>query len=257
MTTRSITYLISLNKGLNSPMKLNKTILGILSAATLTALASTGAMAQQATFASATGTGPIPAQSTVFTYTGGPNGQFTTTPGALFASASFPASDTSILSFTGFGTSGTATGTGTLADPFKQGLGGGTFSLKSTSGADLLDGNFGGGNLLTAFDSSSSTASITDSVNGVTYTGGSYFANSGLLNPGAFSISMTSVAPTPTITNGYLSAFKAGGTTTFSATVPQPAAVPEAGTIVPFAIGSLGLLALIVRKNRRASGVIA
>ena len=257
MTTRSTTYTHSLNKGLNSPMKLNKTILGLLGAAGLTTMAAAGAMAQQATFASATGTGPIAAQSTVFTYTGGPNGQFTTSPGALFASASFPASDTAILSFTGFSTSGTATGTGTLADPFKQGLGGGTFSLKSTSGADLLDGTFGGGNLLSAISASSSTASITDSVNGVTYTGGSYFADSGLLNPGAFSISMTSVAPAPAVTNGYLNGFTAGGTSTFSATLPQPAAVPEAGTIIPFAIGGLCLLALIVRKNRRASGLAA
>ena len=257
MTTRSITYLFSFNKGLNSPMKLNKTILGMAGAAGLTALAATGAMAQQATFASATGTGPIAAQSTVFTYTGGPNGQFTTSPGALFASASFPASDTAILTFTGFSTSGTATGTGTLADPFKQGLGGGTFSLKSTSGADLLDGTFSGGNLLSAITSSSSTASITDSVNGVTYTGGSYFANSGLLNPGAFSISMTSVAPAPSVTNGYLNGFTAGGTSTFSATLPQATAVPEPASVVPFLLGGLGLMALIVRKNRRASSVTA
>jgi len=237
-------------------MKLNKTILGMIGAAGLTAMAATGAMAQQATFASATGTGPIAAQSTVFTYTGGASGQFTTTPGALFASASFPASDTAILSFMGFSASAPATGTGTLQYPFQQALGGGSFTLKSVGGADLLDGTFTGGNLLSAISSSSSTASITDSVNGVTYTSGSYFTNSGLLNPGAFSISMTSVAPAPTITNGYLDGFKAGGTSTFSATTP-PAAVPEASTVVPFALGGLGLLALIVRKNRRASSVTA
>ena len=238
-------------------MKFNQTLLGFLGAAGFSAMAATGAMAQQATFASATGTGPISSQSTVFTYTGGANGVFRTTGGALFNAASFPNANTATLTFTGFGASAMATGTGTIADPFQQILGGGTFSLKdSTTGADLLDGSFTGGNLLSAIANSSSTASITETANGVTYTGGSYFADSGLFNPGAFSISMTSVAPAPTITDGYLDAFQAGGTSTFSATTTPPE-VPEASTGVTFVLGGLGLLALVVRKNRRSSGVIA
>ena len=254
MKLNSITS-FKLNKG-HSQM-INKTLLGFLGAAGFSAMAATGAMAQQATFASATGTGPIANQSTVFTYSGGANGVFRTTGGALFNASSFPNANTATLTFTGFGASGMATGNGSISDPFKQILSGGTFSLKdSTSGADLLDGTFSGGNLLSAIANSSSTASITETANGVTYTGGSYFADSGLFNPGAFSISMTSVAPAPTITNGYLDAFQAGGTSTFSAST-TPAAVPEAGTIVPFAIGGFGLLALVVRKNRRASSVTA
>ncbi len=45
--------------------------------------------------------------------------------------------------------------------------------------------------------------------------------------------------------------------TSYVAPTATPAAVPEASTIVPFALGGLGLLALIVRKNRRASSVTA
>lgn len=236
---------------------INKTVLGILGAAGITAMVASGASAQQATFASATGSGSISAQSTVFTYSGGPNGVFRTSPGALFTGLSGGGVNTAVMTFTGFQASQMATGTGSINDPFQQILGGGTFNLKdSTTGADLLDGSFTGGNLLSAIATSSSTASITETANGVTYTGGSYFLNSGLANPGAFSVSMTSVAPSPTITNGYLDAFTAGGTSTFSAS-RQPTTVPEPATVVPFLLGGLGLMALIVRKNRRASGVTA
>lgn len=252
----STTSLSFLNKG--HTQMINKTVLGILGAAGIVAMAATGASAQQQTFASATGTGPISAQSTVFTYSGGPNGVFRTSPGALFSASSFPAANTAIMTFTGFQASQMATGTGTINDPFQQILGGGTFMLTdSTTGADLLDGSFTGGNLLSAIATSSSTASITETANGVTYTGGSYFLNSGLANPGAFSVSMTSVAPSPTITNGYLNAFTAGGTSTFSASLQPAAVVPEPATVVPFLLGGLGLMALIVRKNRKASGVTA
>ena len=244
-------------------MKLNKSTAGMIAAAGLTVIAATGAMAQSAapapaqlTFASATGTGSPAAQSVVFTYTGGANGQFITTPGALFSTTSYPSSDPSAtLSFTGFSASAPVTGAGVAGDPYEQALGGGTFSLVGSNGADLLDGTFTGGNLLSVI-STGSTASITNSVNGVTYTGGSDFISSGLYNPGSFSISMTSVSPAPTVTNGYLDAFKAGGTSTFSAsTVPPagPPAVPEPATVVPFLLGGLGLLALAVRKTRRSS----
>ena len=253
MKINSITSFNLLNKGQNTHMKLNKTALGILGAAGILAMAATGAVAQQVTFASASGFGGN--TSTVFTYTGGQFGQFTTTSSATFLASSGSNVDPgAILTFQGFQADAQVTGTGTQNDPFKQALSGGSFSLKSGT-TDLLDGTFTSGNLLSAF-SSGSTASITNSVNGVTYTGGSYFAQSGLFNPGSFSVSMTSVAPAPTITNGYLDAFTAGGTSTFSAS-SAPAAVPEASTSVTFILGGLGLLALIVRKNRRASGAAA
>lgn len=231
-------------------MKLNKITHVVTAAAGLAVIAATGASAQQLTFASATGTGNPAAQSVVFTYTGGANGQFKTTPGALFSTTSYPFSDpTTTLAFTGFSASAPVLGTGTTSSPYQQPLSGGTFTLTGSGGADLLDGTFTDGNLLSVI-SSGTTASITNSVNGVTYTGGSYFNSSGLFNPGSFSISMTSVAPAPTVVNGYLSAFQAGGTSTFSASKTL-APVPEPATTVPFVLGGLGLLALAVRKSRR------
>ena len=230
-------------------MKLNSTL---LATAGLLAISASAAMAQQLTFASATGTGSPTAQSVVFTYTGGAGGQFITSPNALFTSTSFPFSDAAgQLTFTGFNATALATGAGTAADPFKQALGGGKFKLTGSGGADLLDGTFTGGNLLSAI-ATSTTASTTNTVNGVTYTGGNYFTASGLANPGSFSVSMTSVSPAPTVTGGYLDKFTAGGTSTFSASTPS--AVPEPATTVPFVLGGLGLLTLIVRKTRRASG---
>ena len=232
-------------------MKLNKMTAGMVAAAGLALMAATGASAQQLTFASATGTGNPAAQSVVFTYTGGANGQFTTTPGALFSTTSYPFSDSAAtLAFTGFNATAPVMGAGSASNPYQQPLGGGTFTLTGSNGADLLDGKFTGGNLLSVI-SSGTTASITNSVNGVTYTGGSYFNSSGLFNPGSFSISMTSVAPAPTVVDGYLSAFQAGGTSTFSASKTL-APVPELSTTVPFMMGGLGLLVLAVRKSRRS-----
>ena len=252
MKTNKTTSFNLLNKGQKTHMKLNKTALGIVGAAAITAMAATGASAQQQTFASASGFGGD--TSTVFTYTGGQFGQFTTTAGATFlASSGSNVNANTIMTFSGFQASAPVTGTGSSSDPYKQVLGGGTFSLKSGT-LDLLDGSFTGGNLLSAF-SSGSTASITNSVNGVTYTGGSYFASSGLLNPGSFSVSMTSVSPAPSVSNGYLNGFTAGGTSTFSAT--KATTVPEPASVVPFLLGGLGLMALIVRKNRKTSGVTA
>ena len=111
-----------------------------------------------------------------------------------------------------------------------------------------------GGNILTAV-TNSTTASITNSVNNVTYTGGTYYAASGLTNPGSFSISMTSVTPGPSVSGGYLTGFTAGGTSTFSAQAPST--VPEPATVVPFMLGGLGLFGLIVRKTRRTSSAAA
>ena len=99
----------------------------------------------------------------------------------------------------------------------------------------------------------SSTTAITDVLNDVVFTGGTYFNQSGLFNPGSFSISMTSVKPVIGVTGGYFNGFVAGGTGTFSASTVPPAPTPEPATVVPFLMGGLGLLALAVRKNRRSS----
>lgn len=236
----------------------NKTILGVMSTAGLMAIASNAAMAQQITFASASGSGNPPQQSVVFTYTGGANGQFTTSPGAIFLAGSYPSTDPGAsLTFTGFSAAGTATGAGTAADPFKQGLSSGSFSLKSAAGQSLLSGTFGSGDILTAALPGATTASITNQVNNVVYDStSSYFAASGLYNPGSFSIQMTSFAPQPSVSNGYLNGFTAGGGATFSAN-GAPAPVPEPATVVPFLFGGLGLLALAVRKTRKAASISA
>lgn len=235
-------------------MNTSKAIFGAISTVALLGIAASAAMAQQITFASASGSGSPAQQSVVFTYTGGANGQFTTSPGAVFLAGSYPSTDPGAsLTFTGFSAAGTATGAGTAADPYKQGLSSGTFSLKSASGQSLLSGSFGSGDILTAALPGATTASITNQVNNVVYDStSSYFAASGLYNPGSFSIQMTSFAPQPSLTNGYLNGFTAGGGATFSAnTVPAP--VPEPATVAPFLVGGLGLLALAVRKRKAAS----
>lgn len=236
----------------------NKTILGLAGAASLLAAASSAAMAQQITFASASGSGSPAAQSVVFTYSGGPNGQFTTNPSAIFLAGSYPSTDPGAsLTFTGFTTTGMATGAGTAIDPYKQELSSGTFLLKSATGTDLLSGSFGSGDILTAALPGATTSSITNQVNNVVYDStSSYFAASGLDNPGSFSLQMTSFAPQPSLTNGYLNSFTAGGGATFSAQT-IPSAVPEPATVVPFLFGGLGLLALAVRKTRKAASITA
>lgn len=236
----------------------HKAILGIVGTAGLMTIAANAAMAQQTTFASASGSGSPAQQTVVFTYTGGANGQFTTSPGAIFLAGSYPATDPGAsLTFTGLSATGTAFGAGTVTDPFKEALSSGAFSLKSAAGQSLLSGTFGSGELLTAAMPGASTASITTQVDNVVYdSSSSYFAASGLYNPGSFSIQMTSFAPQPSVTNGYLDSFTAGGGATFSAS-SAPAPTPEPATIVPFVFGGLGLLALAVRKTRKAASKTA
>ena len=245
-------------------MNINKAIAPILASIALGVGAVVPSIAapapgSQATFASATGGGTVAQQSVVFTYTGGAGGKFTTTSGAVFTGLSGGlVNPNSTLTFTGFGASGLATGDGSTANPYTQGLGAGTFSLTDVSG-NLLSGTFGGGNILTVTQGST-TSSITNTVNNVTYTGGTYFVNSGLQNPGSFSVSMTSVSPSPVIgEDGYLSSFTAGGTSTFSATVPRVTTVPEPATVAPFVMGGLGLMGLAfrARKTRRSNGAAA
>ena len=232
----------------------NKSVIVLLIAAG-TAFATVPAQAQSGqpvTFASITGGGA--GISSVFTYTPGVTGGFSITPGAQFI-ASFPSTFTTnspaTVVFTGLNNIGTVTGG---PSNYSQALSGGSFSVVS-GGVNLLSGTFDGGNILDG-TTGSFTPTIKNTLTNVIYTGGTYFTQSGLANPGSFSISMTSAVPALGGSGGYFDSFQAGGTGTFQG-ASVPAAVPEPATIVPFLFGGLGLLALAVRKTRKAAGVIA
>ena len=231
-------------------------LIGSVAAIGSMALMAAGAQAQQQQFASASAVGTDGAAQ-VFTFTGGSAGTFSTTSGAVFSSIftgtgiqTIP----SVLTFSGLTVASTATGSGIAGDPFRELLGSGSFMLTG-GGSTLLMGSFTDGNVLTA-ETAAQTGTLTTSVNNVTYTGGTYFAAANLNNPGSFAISMTSAAPQPTKDQfGYLNGFKASGSINFSAT--KPTAVPEPASVIPFALGGLGLLGLIARKTRRTSGAAA
>ncbi len=238
-------------------LNLNKTslILAVsLSGALASALPSQAqSSTTQTTFASITGiTAGSSTASNVFTYTPGTGGGITISPNAVFAAqyilSPFQVNAPANLSFTGLNNIGAVTTVD--GKTFSQALSGGTFSVTS-GGASLLSGAFNDGVLLNG-TTGSSTSAITDVLNDVVFTGGTYFNQSKLYNPGSFSISMTSVNPVVGISGGYFNGFNAGGTGTFSATSAPPA-VPEPATVVPFLLGGLSLLALAVRKNRRSS----
>jgi len=76
----------------------------------------------------------------------------------------------------------------------------------------------------------------------------------GLTNE-AYSISLTNLSKALALGgNGYLKAFKASGTGTFSADLQ---AVPEPGTTAAFLFGGLGVLGLIVRGRKTRAGSFA
>lgn len=244
-------------------MNINKAIGCILGSLAMGALVATPSFASgaQATFATVSGQGPATgAGSNVFAFSGGSTGTFSTTPGAVFLASTTDGTfidPSATLTFFGLSATGTATGTGTVTNPYTESLSGGSFALvKGTT--TLLSGTFGSSNVLEAF-TTGSAATITDTLNDVVYTSGTeYFVESGLQNPGSFSLSMTSVHPTPGLdSSGYLTAFKAGGTGTFSAKTPLP--TPEPATVAPFVLGGLGLLGLAfrARKTRRTNGAAA
>lgn len=232
----------------------NKTAL-VLLVSTGCALAAAAPSQAQApvTFASITGAGT--GISSVFTYTTGANGGFSITPGSQFI-ASFPSTFTTnapaTVTFTGLNNVGTVVNTGSSS--YSQALSGGTFDIEA-GGTKLLSGTFDGGNLLDGTTGSISPT-LRNTLTNVVYTGGTYFTQSGLLNPGSFSISMTSAVPALGVSDNYFNSFTSGGTGTFSAT-SAPAAVPEPATIVPFVLGGLGLLVLAARKTRRTASMTA
>lgn len=244
-------------------MKIKNAILGMAALGSLAVLSAPSQAQDQSTFASVTGSGVT--RNMAFTYTGGVGGGVMITPGAQFRSEFLPTSDTVFpvtFNVIGLQNVGTVTGgilgmDGTLS-PYNQQLSGGSFSIISdATGENLLSATFSDGDLLTG-TSGASTTSITNKFNNVIYNGGTYFAQSGLFNPGSFSLSMTSVTPAVSSNGSYLNDFQAAGTGTFSASTVPPA-VPEPASAIPFAMGGLGLLALGLRarKARRTVGAAA
>ncbi len=237
-------------------MNLRKAIAGLAGAAALMGASVAPSMAQQQTFASVTGTG-LGGQtaSTVFTFGGGAGGAFSTNAGSVFNASFLPTGVVNQATFTltGLNVTTAATGAGTSADPFGESLLGGSFLItQNGTGTVLLSGMVGLGNTLSAVNGAS-TAGITANLSNVTFTGGTYFAMSGLQNPGSLSFSLTSVNPTISLTGGFINGFTAGGTGTFSASPGRPNVVPEPSTYATFGLAGFGLLGLMVRarKTRR------
>jgi hypothetical protein len=77
------------------------------------------------------------------------------------------------------------------------------------------------------------------------FNGGSYFLQSGLKNPGGFSLGLSGIN-TLGVSGGYFNAFQSGGSGTFSASP-----VPEAGSGVLLSLGCVCLLGLMLRKPFR------
>ena len=71
-----------------------------------------------------------------------------------------------------------------------------------------------------------------------------------------------SIYPNPTTLAGFTAVALKSGTTTMDSNAttylgPTPAVVPEPASVIPFALGGLGLLGLVARKTRRTNGAAA
>lgn len=131
-----------------------------------------------------------------------------------------------------------------------QNLTGGTFTLTNSSAVVLLMGTFTGAQLTTPTPLPQTQASFLTNLLGVNYTGGTYFATSGLTNPGGFSFGLTSVTPPVTLVGPVgsqsFSTFDAAGSGTFSAAQPVPEPVTAALGLT--ALPALGIWYWMRRK---------
>jgi len=173
-----------------------------------------------------------------FHYTTGVGGGLSITGGTVFlANGPLGAIDpSSTLTFT----PGSLVNVGTVVvgPTDVQNLTGGTFTLKNAALVTLLTGTFTGAQLTTPTPLPQTQASFLTNLLGVTYTGGTYFATSGLNNPGGFSFGLTSATPPVNLAGGFFTTFDAAGSGTFSADAPS---VPEPATV---ALGMIALPAL-------------
>lgn len=258
MTTK-ITSRMTNKKELNTTMRTSM----FAAALSVAALVSTGFAPVQAQtpieFTSITGGGTPP----TFIYTGGPGGGLTLTPGNFDASLDVPVVGTQVSNpatvlFTGLSNVG-STSTAMLGGRtlFDQALSGGGFSILDGSQV-LLSGTFTGAQLTGT--EGSTLANVATNFEGVSYTGGLYASDSNIILNGTpvdtFNFQLINSKPSLTVTNGVLNSFKSAGSGQFTGTQAAPA-VPEPATVVPFLFGGLGLLALAVRKARKAASPTA
>lgn len=193
-----------------------------------------------------------------FTYTGGPGGGLSASGGSGFtATYDLPAGttvpyDNSSLTFTGLSNVGTTSTSGSL---FDQILSAGTFNIVNGT-TTLLSGSFTGADLMGKTGASTKSASLNTDLYNVTYTGGKFFTDSGVskIDPNnSLSFSFLNIPNGLSVSNGSLNSFTASGSGQFQGDVAA-STVPEPATIVPFVLGGLALLGLVVRKTRRVSG---
>jgi hypothetical protein len=228
-------------------MNLRKAFTGLIASAALCAAVIGPASAQLTNFAGVTGIG-----DTVFTYTSGVG--FSVTPGADFiAQDILPPVQVDVpatLSFTGVNDVDNVINRG--GGLYEQRLdgGGGSFLLtRDADGVTLLSGTFSGASLFGTVGAV--TGSMRTVFDNVVYTGGVYFASSGLMpTPGSFSFALNVVNPAFGLNEAgtKFNSFTAGGTGIFAA---APAAVPEPGVVAFAAVNGLGVLGLMVRARRR------
>ena len=154
-----------------------------------------------------------------------------------------------LVTFTATGGSTTAFNAGTGA--FVETFTGGTFSAIS-GGNDLLSGMFGPGSIQGTMGQLSGGLNVT----GVTYAPGSTALPSSYSpNGGTISLTYNVIQPAGyAVAGGKLQSFTASDSGVYSAVKTS---TPEPASIIPFALGGLGLLGLIARKNRRTSGMVA
>jgi len=159
---------------------------------------------------------------------------------------------------------GTFTSSGGLGN---QPLTGGSFTLTAnqsfklggtlySAGTEVIGGTFTNANLIGA--AGSSTGNLQTILNNVTWDPGSvYFAQSGLVNPGAFNFDLTGITPPLSIGPSGFGSFKSGGSATQTAASPQISPVPEPCTTASFGLGGFGLLGLLMLRARKARRMTA
>jgi len=241
-------------------MRFNKFV-GTMAAATISLAAMTGtANAQQVTFASINS---IQGQ-TVFSYQ--ENGAFTVTGGMFFeGNRNFPTTQPNQLvnvTFTGFADSGNAmfTALSPTTSFGTQALGGGSFTITSQAapGTVLLTGTFGESSLSGVVGSGATTGGVATNFNSVNYTGGTFFTEAGLINPGAFSFNLTSITTGgvgglfANASGTSFQSFVASGGATFSATSPNPIPEPSEWLAMGMAATSVGGLMFRAKLKLRA-----